>query len=287
MGVRNTNSTSYVHPDEPNILNVHKAMDYNAQGEPILRTTGSIIDYTINLSAGNIDGVGYIEKFGRNDTLSANIETIWDGSNVYTYLTTASSVYITSSDGDDSTTGTGARTIEVQGLDENYVLVTEDITVNDSASTTTFIRIFRAITKTVGSDGQAQGIISIRSASGGGGTLLAQIQKVGTGQGASLGQTFMTTYTVPAGKTAYLTQWTVGAGGQNADTTCFFMARLFSDGGFNAKDIIISAGQQFQKDYKIPLKFVEKTDIEVRAFTSSAGNDCASSYNLILIDNPA
>jgi len=282
----NNNSTSYEHPQESNLFNVHKAMEYNALGQPIVRTTGDTYNWSINLSAGDISGMSYIEKFGRNDTMSANIETIWDGGGIYTYLTSASSVYVTSSDGDDNPTGNGARTVEVQGLDENYALATEDVEVDDGASTTTFIRVFRVRTKTTGSSGQAEGIISVRSASGGGGTLLAQIQKVGTGGGASLGQTFMCVYTVPAGKTAYLTQWIVGAGGQNADTTAFFMARPFDgDTAFNAKDIIISAGQQFAKDYKVPLQFTEKTDLEVRGFTSSAGNDCSSTFNLILIDN--
>jgi hypothetical protein len=39
MGNRNPNSTNYVHADEPNILNIHKAMDYNGQGKPTLRTS--------------------------------------------------------------------------------------------------------------------------------------------------------------------------------------------------------------------------------------------------------
>lgn len=38
MGVRNQNSTGYEHPDEPNLLNIHKAMDYNSTGQPLLRT---------------------------------------------------------------------------------------------------------------------------------------------------------------------------------------------------------------------------------------------------------
>jgi len=278
-------ANDYRHPVDTNLKKLHTAMEYNQAGEPIIRTSGGSFDYAINISAGQQDGVGYIEKFGRNDTMSGNIETIWDGSNVYTYLTSASSVYITSSDGNDSTAGTGARTVEVQGLDQDYNLTTETINVDDSASQTTFIRVFRAIVKATGSGGQAAGIISIHSAASGGGTLLAQIQKVGTGGGASLGQTFMAIYTVPAGKTAYLTQWTVGAGGQNADTTCLFTARTFNDGAFNSKDIIISAGQQFSKNYKIPLQFTEKTDLEVRGFTSSSGNDCSSSFNLILYDN--
>jgi len=281
------NTTSYVHPQETNLLNLHKAMEYDSAGQPVVRTTGNYYDWSIDLSAGNLDGVGYIEKFGRNATMSANIETIWDGSDLYEYLGTASSVYVTSSDGDDNPTGNGARTVTVEGLDATYNEISEEVNVDDGASTAEFLRVFRVTTKTTGSTGQAEGVISVRSATGGGGVLLAQIQKVGTGGGSSLGQTFMALYTVPAGKTAYITQWIVGAGAQNADTTALLTSRQFGDGGFNAKDIIISAGQQFAKDYKIPLQFLEKTDIEVRGFTSSAGNDCSSTFNIILIDNPA
>ena len=50
MGVRNQNSTSYVHADEPNLLNLHKSMTYNTQGQPIVRTTQIGNPYT---SVGN------------------------------------------------------------------------------------------------------------------------------------------------------------------------------------------------------------------------------------------
>lgn len=52
MGVQNPNSTNYVHPDESNILNLHKAMEYNALGQPIIRT----------VSGG---GAGGVDAFGR------------------------------------------------------------------------------------------------------------------------------------------------------------------------------------------------------------------------------
>jgi hypothetical protein len=42
MGVRNPNSTVYEHPDEPNLLNVHKAMDYLPNGDPALRVLSNI-----------------------------------------------------------------------------------------------------------------------------------------------------------------------------------------------------------------------------------------------------
>jgi len=51
MGVRNVNSTNYDHPDEPNLLNLHKTMEYNALGQPVLRTT---------LKVGQTDAFGRI-----------------------------------------------------------------------------------------------------------------------------------------------------------------------------------------------------------------------------------
>jgi len=44
MGVRQDNSTGYVHNDEPNLLNIHKALGYNGQGQPVLRTVASTGD---------------------------------------------------------------------------------------------------------------------------------------------------------------------------------------------------------------------------------------------------
>jgi hypothetical protein len=42
VGVQNPNSTSYEHPDEPNLLNLHKAMRYNGLGEPLLRVAADL-----------------------------------------------------------------------------------------------------------------------------------------------------------------------------------------------------------------------------------------------------
>lgn len=46
MGVRNKNSTNYVHPDESNLLNLHKAMDYDPFGQPIVRIAQTKASYT-------------------------------------------------------------------------------------------------------------------------------------------------------------------------------------------------------------------------------------------------
>jgi len=279
----NPNSTNYVHSSEPNTNDLVQAMDYNAAGEPIIRTLADQYSWTINISNGSIDGVGYIEKFGMNIDVDSNKETIWDGGGIYSYISSAETVAATSSSGSDSAAGTGARTIEVQGLDANYNVVTEILTVGGSAGSQTFIRIFRVKIVTAGSDQVNAGTLNITSSSTS--TVLAQIGIDGTGSNAAgRGQTFMALYTVPAGKTAYLTQWTVGCGKQNTDAVATFMSRSFG-GGWNAKDIITVSATTYAKDYKIPLMFTEKTDLEVRAYSSTNNSLVSSSFNLLLVDN--
>ena len=283
MGIQNPNSTNYVHNNEPNILNVHKAMDYNQQGQPLLRTTGSSYDWTINISAGDVAGTGYIEKFGMNTDVDSNKETIWDGGEIYSYISTAETVAVTSTTGVDSAAGAGARTVEIQGLDADHNLVYETLTVGGGAGTQEFLRIFRANVVTAGTSGINEGTVSITSSDTS--TVLAQIGVDGTGSNAAgRGQTFMALYTVPAGKTAYLTQWTVGCGKQNTDAVATFLARP-EGGAWNAKDIITVSATTYAKDYKIPLQFTEKTDIEIRAYSTTNNSLVSSTFNLLLIDN--
>ena len=58
MGVQNPNSTSYVHPDEPNLLNLHKAMTYDPiTGEPHLRVFLGGDTITISGNVNLVDNV--------------------------------------------------------------------------------------------------------------------------------------------------------------------------------------------------------------------------------------
>ena len=56
MGVRNKNSTDYVHPDEPNLLDLHKAMEYQ-DGVPHLRVTLGSDNITITGDVNLLDTV--------------------------------------------------------------------------------------------------------------------------------------------------------------------------------------------------------------------------------------
>ena len=67
-----------------------------------------------------------------------------------------------------------------------------------------------------------------------------------------------------------------------------FMTRdpdALGDGSWNAKDIITVSATTYSKDYKIPLQFTEKNDIEIRAYSTTNNSLVSSTFNLILIDN--
>ena len=257
-----------------------------------LQVGGSIVtnefDYTFDLADGTVPGKASVNRIGRNSALLANsLETIWDPRGLAGYLTSASSVFITSDQAADAVSGTGARTIEVIGLDENYAEATENVNVDDGASTTTFIRVFSARTKTTGSGNEAAGTITVRSASGGGGIILSQIHRAGSGAGeASFGQSMAAMYTIPAGKTGYLQQLHAGNNNETGQTNVFLVSRDFGESMFVTDDIGMVSGDQIQKDYKVPLRFAEKTDIEIRGLTTGTGiSQATAGFNLVLVDD--
>ena len=55
MGVRKDNSTNYDHPDESNLLNLHKAMEYDLAGNPVIRVAAKLSGPTI---AGQVSAFG-------------------------------------------------------------------------------------------------------------------------------------------------------------------------------------------------------------------------------------
>jgi riboflavin synthase alpha subunit len=62
MGIQNPNSTDYEHPNEPNLLNVHKALDYNDAGEPSLRVKSFIQGDVVIQGDVNVPGTVTIDN---------------------------------------------------------------------------------------------------------------------------------------------------------------------------------------------------------------------------------
>ena len=264
---------------------LHEVMMLADKNGNIINSFGAASN--IPIAAGLVDGYSNIHKFGRNPNVGGAPETIWQNGGVYSYLSAASTVYVSAVDAtNDNPTGTGARTVTVQGLDTNYNVVEETLSVNNTEGSVEFLRVFRAFVATAGSILTNDDIIKISTGAGGTGTILATIGIIGTGTTFGLGQTQLALYTIPAGKTGYLTNWQVGGGTYNDSITATLLARE-QDGAnvpFRSRDIMDVPGGFHTRNYNVPYRFPQKTDIEVRAIAST-GSVVSSSFDIILVDN--
>jgi len=206
-------------------------------------------------------------KFGSNLALGGTSESIWSAGGLYPWasLATAQTLYAISTAAD-----TGDLTI--YGLDENYapqeVTVTLTGTTAVNTGSTTFIRIYRMRYNATNA-----GIITARVTSGTG-TVVAQID-------AGVSQTLMAVYTIPAQTTGYLLNYTVGTG-KGSDAHLSLFARELG-GAFQIKNEMQSYESTTTREFPIPLKFPEKTDIDFRATTSNSNSDCIVNFDLILV----
>ena len=263
-------------------IDIHEVMMLADQYGNIINTFGAASN--IYVAAGNLEGYTGIHKFGRNPSIGGAPETIWGGGGVYTYLSSSAVVYCYSSSNDDGAGEIGARTVTIQGLDANYSAVEDTIVVGGAPSTVQFLRVFRAFVITSGSAGTNVGTLTISDAASSG-TVITTIDTLGSGTVYGTGQSFSGFYTIPAGKTGYMTQWNVGVGAYNDQCTAWLTIRpVDNDGAFRTLDVLCVPGGHFTRNYDIPLKLLEKTDIEVRALCST-GSEISSTFDIILVDN--
>jgi hypothetical protein len=228
--------------------------------------------FDLQVARGQITGHKTIFKFGNNSDINGALETIWSRGGLYVYPTSAIQMKVSSSSADDAALGTGARTVSVQGLDQNYNEVAETITLNGQTevlTTNTFIRVFRAFVITAGSGGTAAGTIYVGTGTVTAGVPATVYAEIALGDN----QTTMATWTVPAGYTFFVYRGTFSASSNNVSQYILgrFMFRPFGGVFRNAADVTVNTGA-IQYDFELPLALPEKSDIEAQAIALSGSN---------------
>jgi hypothetical protein len=243
------------------------------------------------ITQGKLTGYSVINKFGRNpDCDTATVpEDVWGGGGTYTGfpLGAAELVQVFSSSANDTAVGSGARTVQIIGLNSSYVVQSETITLNGVTPVTTantYIRVHTANVRSSGSSNTAfnAGTITVRHVTTTANVFL--VIPIGTNQSAE------TAYTVPAGKTAYLRNVFSNvlssslSGNVGVDLVIYIREfglspRLRRPYGLN------SSSASLQLIYG-GLRLPEKTDACIRIQASSANNvDVSVAYDLVLVDN--
>lgn len=168
----------------------------------------NISRFGIGLDTQNPTEIRHEGKFGRSVAIgSGGFSDIWQQGGIISELTSAETMVIDSTGvGVDTAGGTGAQKIILEGLDDNYGEISEEIELDEASSPTTtksYLRVNRMYVTDVGSGGVNANAITATATTAG--SVQANIA-------ALLGQTLKTQYTVPAGWDAYVARFYFNVG---------------------------------------------------------------------------
>lgn len=244
-------------------------------------------DFTFQVARGQIPGHRSVIVFGFNPDLDTAETTIWPTTGLMPHPTAALQMSVSSTNANDTSAGTGARTVLIQGLDSNYNEISETVTLNGQTAVTTtqsFLRINYAIVMTAGSTKSAAGDIYF----GTGTVTLGVPATVYNIIKFNYNNTITGHYTVPAGYTAYLVQGLFSSGQPGGSSQ--IQGRLLTTGEAGVRHTAaITTLNNGVADYafEYPVPIPEKTDIEATGIGTSNNNACSSMFILVLVKGSA
>jgi len=251
-------------------------------------------DDGLSIAAGEVTGQSNVNKFGNApdfDTGDGEV-TVTDLADdsvswqqmVYQFSTTADIDRLSSSSASDTVD------IEVQGLDTDYNLVVQTITLTGQtpvALTTSLVRVFRM--KNVGSSDLVGDCFCFVNDTTTGGVPDTSTNIRGAIRNGN-NQTEMAVYTVPAGKTAYIHELYADTAGGSRTTNYIIKLKIRPFGQvFQLKHRrAINDEKDMDKHWEVPEKASEKSDIIVTAETAAGaitGSSVSAGFDFILKDN--
>ncbi len=227
--------------------------------------------YNLDVARGLIQDHSWRNVFGENPAVSGTEEVIWESGGPYTgFITSAIQMEILSDDADDKSDGNGARTVKIEYLDSTFAEQTETITMNGvtpvATTATDIIRVNKIEVVTAGvyatstvNIGANEGLITLRGVSD-----TPIMATISTGEGVSE----MAVYTVPLGKTAYITRFqaSLSETANESGTIKLFSRRDADDvsAPFTPREIHVQeedfSGQR-NAEFSFSIVFPAKTDI--------------------------
>ena len=223
---------------------------------------GTYEPFELQVARGQIQGHSTVNIYGYGAAITTATIPAWENATAYTFPATATTMNLVSTvnTGGDKT---GTR-ILIQGLDANYVAISESLTLNGTTvvvTTKSYLRINSISVASVTAGAAPTGVITLKDLTNT--TTYAQIA-------ASFGRSQMSIYTVPAGNTFYLSRINgyTSANGSSADFVTYSNTTYSSTG-------VVQYTQQapftnsYQSQRVMPRGFAEKTDIVLRFKTSA------------------
>ena len=244
-----------------------------------------ITDLSLTLAMGEIDGTIPVIIFGVNESSQSNVqEDMWQGDETnYTYPSTADITHISQ---ETDEVGMRGANIQVRGLDVNWAEVTQTA-VLDGTDTTTIVALgtplIRIFKMSVFSNFQATERIMAHNA---GNTITYDVIAAGTNESQ------LTMYTIPAGKTGYMTSYhgdiSVTVATSPKGVLFLLWAADRANGyGFMQKHGggVEPDGSRLHHEFGPYMKYTEKTDIKMTVNPNDHKVAAYAGFTLILVDN--
>lgn len=279
------------------------SLQSNTDGKSDLDSFGSNTAFQLNrlldqesleIAQGNVPGKQLIRIVGFDDNINTTKKDIGNTGAFHTWLQAGDTLQAISTDINDTSGGSGARVITIFGLDNNFLEVQEDITMNGTIITSSTTQIFRRVNDVVvkeageyasSDSGSNIGDITIATTSG-------AIQMAHILDGIGTGRDGFARYTIPTGKTGFIRRASISVDGKKS-TNIFSFSREnadivsapFSPKFLGGRFIGISAPLELDFNGEEAILF-EKTDFWFCANVDSAPVGSVSiSVSIILIDN--
>ena len=240
--------------------------------------------FELQVARGQVGGHSVVTVSGYNpdvDTAWEMITPIGDLS----FPAAALQMTVSSSSASDTAAGTGARTVLISGLDANYAVITETVTLNGQTAVTTtnsFLRINNMLVTTAGTGLANAGIIYIGSGAVTSGVpaVIYNVIAVGYNNATS------SQYTIPAGYTGYLVIARISLAQDTGSSLITARTRFVGTNGIPITGPLIVANNNIStQPFPYPLSIAEKTRIQGEAIGGAANNEAAGFFELILIEN--
>ena len=230
-----------------------------------------------------------VHKFGRNPSLGTAWEDVWVRGGTYVWPQTASQLRVSSASTADTSTGVGARSVTLRGLDANWNPISETLPLTGTSTavtTASFLRMNRAYVSEVGTYGTLtaggnQGVITINTGSS------AAMGAITVDTSVGMGQTQIARFSSPDGLYMYVQSAFVSVDSNQAADVAFF----YRSNADRTSTGLTARRLQLQLDgIKQPLEWIPKTPLGPYmprsdvwwAAKASAGTQIAIDFEIIL-----
>ena len=246
---------------------------------------GKIEDFSLQIARGQIQGHTGVIVFGYNPDVDTSTESVWPDGGVVPHPTVAAVLSVSSSSANDTSAGTGARTVFIEGLDSGYNTISETVTLNGQTAVSTsgsYLYVNQLYVTSAGSSGHNEGNINV-----GTGTVTAGVPAVLYDIIAATYNTRTTAhYCVPAGYTGYMVNGVFTAGQASGSTSITATLNQHGPDGLVRVGAVTTINNgSVQYDFSPPYVIPEKNCVGAQAYGSAANNSVSTYFNIILIKN--